>query len=61
MPELYDMLEDLQELLVLYKTNELRQIDIEAKVHRWQKEVDRFDAEMDAQYEIFREKLENFG
>jgi len=61
MPELYDMLEDLQELLVLYKNGELRQIDIEAKVHRWQKEVDRFDAEMDAQYEIFREKLENFG
>ena len=61
MPEVYDMLDDLKELLSLYQTGELCQLDIEAKVHRWQKVVDQFDAEMEEQYEIFREKIESFG
>jgi hypothetical protein len=61
MPEFYDMVSDLRELLHLHKQGELCQLDIEAKLHRWQAEVNRFDNEMEEQYQIFCEKIKDFG
>ena len=46
MTDIIDFLDELRELHALYKQDDLREIDFEARIRKLEREVERFEEDM---------------
>jgi hypothetical protein len=55
MNDILEFIDDLKELQVLYQTNELRGVDIQTKISKYERQFNTFESQMDQQDLFFKE------
>lgn len=55
MNDILEFIDDLKELQVLYQTNELRDVDIQTKISKYERQFNTFESQMDQQDLFFKE------
>lgn len=61
MPELIDFLAELKELQALYNSGDLRNFDFDTRIQQYERDVARFERDMEQEYAFFRNKMLDFG
>jgi len=55
MNDILEFIDDFKELQVLYQTNELREVDIQTKISKYERQFNTFESQMDQQDLFFKE------
>jgi len=53
MTDVLDFIDELKELQALYHSGDLRDFDFNTKIQKYEREVERFEAEMEEQASLF--------
>ena len=53
MNDILEFLEELKELKELYNTGDLRNFDFETKIQKYERQVELFEQELEAQHDLF--------
>ena len=53
MNDIFDFISELKELKELYNTGDLRNFDFETKIQKYERQIESFEQELEAQHSLF--------
>lgn len=61
MVDILEFIDELKELQVLYHSGDLRDFDISTKIQKYERQVARFEEDLNQQEELFRQGLPEYS